>query len=271
MKFTQAIKMALTSIMSNRMRSFLTMLGIIIGISSVIILIGIGNGSKQAVTNAIQSMGTNLLTIDLTGSKATASPLTTSDLSSIKKLSSIENIAPEISGSATAKSGINSYTTSVEASTPGYGDIRDVNAALGRFIDQDDVDNRYNVVDLGVEVVQNVYPNLPVNKYNTLVGTDILLNGKQFEIIGILESEGTTALGSNDNRVIMPLSTGERFLKNSTPTTYYVEAKTANDVRDGIKCSQYIICLKSITMIPHSTGFSARVSCLRPALRLRQI
>jgi putative ABC transport system permease protein len=228
MKFTQAIKMAMTSILSNRMRSFLTMLGIIIGISSVIILIAIGNGSKQAVTKAIQGMGTNLLTVSVTGSGA--SSLTDADITQIKKISTVQDIAPETTGSATAKSGVNSYTTSVEASTPGYENIRDVHAAIGRFIDQDDVDNRYKVVDVGVEVIQNVYPDLAVSKYNTLIGTKILLNGTQFEIIGILESQGTSTAGSNDNRVIMPLSTGERFLQNTSVKTYYVEAKTSDDV-----------------------------------------
>jgi putative ABC transport system permease protein len=231
MKFTQAIRMALSSIISNRMRSFLTMLGIIIGISSVIILVAIGNGSKQAVTQAIQGMGTNLLTVSITGSGA--SGLTDADLTQLKKEPGIQDVAPEVSGTATAKSGENSYTTSVEASTPGYGSIRNVPTALGRFIDQDDVDNRYKVVDVGVEVIQNLYPDMTASQYSTLIGQKILLNGAQFEIIGILESQGTSTAGSNDNRVIMPLSTGERFLKNTTISTYYVEAKTADDVTEA--------------------------------------
>ena len=83
MKFTQAIKMAMKSILSNKLRSFLTMLGIIIGISSVVTLIGIGNGSKQAVENAIEGMGTNLLTVSITGSNA--SSLTEADLKTIRQ------------------------------------------------------------------------------------------------------------------------------------------------------------------------------------------
>jgi len=228
MKFTQAIKMAMKSILSNKMRSFLTMLGIIIGISSVIVMIAIGNGSRQAITTAIQSMGTNLLTVSLTGSKATS--LTAADITTLKSYSSIKNVAPQISGSVTAKAGTKSSSTSVEASVPEYEDIRDVHAALGRFITQDDVDNRYNVVDVGIEVLQNIYPDMKASQYDTLVGQNISLNGTNFKIVGILESKGTSSSGSNDNRVIMPLSTAERFLKNKNVKTYYIGAKTQDDV-----------------------------------------
>jgi putative ABC transport system permease protein len=100
MKFTQAVKMAKKAILTNKIRSFLTMLGIIIGISSVIVMIAIGSGSKQAITNAIQSMGTNLITINLTGNKAVG--LTAEDLTKLKSYSSIKDVAPQISGSVTA-------------------------------------------------------------------------------------------------------------------------------------------------------------------------
>lgn len=228
MKFTQAVKVAIKSILSNKMRSFLTMLGIIIGISSVIILIAIGSGSRQAITNAIQSMGTNLLTVSLTGNKAAS--LTDSDITTLKSFSSIKEVAPQITGSVTAKAGTNSFSTSVEASVPEYENVRDVHAALGRFITQDDIDNRYKVVDVGIEVLQNVYPDMKASQYDTLVGQNISLSGTDFKIIGILESKGTSSAGSNDNRVIMPLSTAERFLKNKNVKTYYVGAKSQDDV-----------------------------------------
>lgn len=224
MKFTQAMKMALKSILSNKMRSFLTMLGIIIGISSVIVLVGIASGSKQTITSAIESMGTNLLTVNLTGSNA--SSLTSDDITELQSFSSIKNVAPVLTGSTTAKAGTNSYSTSIEASVPEYEDVRDVHAALGRFIDQDDNDNRYNVADVGIEVLQNIYPDMKASEYDSLIGTNISLNGTNFKIIGILESKGTSSTGSSDDRVIMPLTTAEKFLKSKNVKTYYVEAKS---------------------------------------------
>ncbi|MDR3645614.1 MAG: ABC transporter permease, partial [Clostridia bacterium] len=228
MKFTQAIKMAVTSILSNRMRSFLTMLGIIIGISSVIILIAVGNGSKQAVTEAIEGMGTNLLTVNLTSNSAKS--LTATEISTIKKISTVADVAQQITGTATAKVGTETYTTSIVGTESSYEDIKDVHTALGRFITQDDIDNRYKVVDVGIEVLQNIYPDMDASEYDTLIGTKFQLNGTNFEIAGILESKGTSSSGSNDNIVIMPLSTAERFLKSTTVKTYYVSAKTSDDV-----------------------------------------
>ena len=228
MKFTQAIKMALTSIMSNKMRSFLTMLGIIIGISSVIVLIAIGNGSKQAVTEAIQGMGTNLLTVNITGSKSAT--ITDDDVALLKSTNTIVGVSPYISGSVTVKAGSVNSTCTVEASTPTYESVRDVHTVYGRFITQDDIDNRFNVIDVGVDVLKNVYPDMLPSDYKNLLDTNLTLNGTHFQIIGILERSGSTTAGSNDNRVIMPLSSGERFLKNKTVKTYYVQAASADDV-----------------------------------------
>ena len=230
MKLTQAVKMAVKSLRTNKMRSFLTILGIVIGISSVITLIGIGNGSKQEVASAIEGMGTNLLTVSLTGSSARS--LTDSDINTIKAIPSIADAVPDLTGTATAKAGTESYTTSVEGTLPGYENIRDVHAALGRFITQDDNDNRYKTAVVGIEVLQNLYPELSASQYDTLVGKSLLLNGTNFEIVGILESKGTSSAGSSDNRVIVPLSTAERFLKSTQVKTYYAEAKSSDQI-DG--------------------------------------
>lgn len=228
MKFTQAIKMAVKSLQSNKMRSFLTILGIVIGISSVIILIGIGSGSKETITSAIEGMGTNLLTVSLTGNSAKS--LTDSDLKTIKSYETVSDATPDLTGTATAKVGSQSYTTSVEGVLPGYENIRSVHAALGRFVTQDDNDNRYKVAVVGIEVLQNIYPDMKASEYETLIGKNISLNGTNFEIVGILESKGTSSAGSSDNRVIVPLSTAERFLKSKNVKTYYVEAKSSDDI-----------------------------------------
>lgn len=228
MKFTQALRMAMKSLRSNKMRSFLTVLGIVIGISSVIILIGIGDGSKQAITSSIEGMGTNLLTVSLTGNSARS--LTDSELKTVGSLDSVTSAVPDLTGTATAKAGTESYTTSVEGTLPGYENVRTVHAAIGRFITQDDDTNRYRVADVGVEVLQNLYPDMGVSQYETLIGQKLELNGTNFEIVGILESKGTSTAGSSDNRVIVPLSTAERFLKNTNVKTYYVEAKTSDGI-----------------------------------------
>lgn len=219
--------MALASVGANKTRSFLTMLGVIIGITSVIVMVGIGEGSTKSVTDAIQGMGTNLLTVSLTGSK-TAS-LTDKDISELKSYPSIKDVAPVVTGNVTVKAGSENSTTSLEGSVPGYSAIRNVGVAIGRFITQDDINNRYKVADIGVEVIQNLYPDLTIDNYQSLIGKTISVNGIDVQVIGILESKGTSAAGSSDNRMIMPLSTAERLLENTTVKTYYIEASSADD------------------------------------------
>ena len=99
MKFSQVLKMAFSSILSNKMRFFLTMLGIIIGISSVIILIGIGSGTKQDVATSISGMGTNLITINITGGRDVT--VTTEELTALKSQPGIKEIAPAITSTVT--------------------------------------------------------------------------------------------------------------------------------------------------------------------------
>lgn len=228
MNFAQAFRMSFKAIIGNKMRSFLTMLGIVIGISSVIIMMAVGNGSKASITSSIEGMGTNLLTVSFTGSDSAT--ITDSDITTLKKEKSIDNVAPDLTGTATVKAGDENETASVEGTTPAYADVRDLTTAYGRFITQDDVDNHYQVLDIGVEVIETLYPDLPVSKYSTLVGETVKVNGEKFTIIGILERKGTSTTGSSDNRVIMPLTTAERLLGSSEVSTYYVSAASSGDI-----------------------------------------
>lgn len=231
MKFTQALRMAFKAITSNKMRSFLTMLGIVIGISLVIIMLAVGNGSKQTISNSIEGMGTNLLTVSLTGSKTAT--LSNSDISTLTKSKNIKDVSPDLTGTATVKAESENETASVEGSNPNYTDVRDVTTAYGRFITQDDVDNHYQVLDIGSEVIQNLYPNLSVKQYSTLVGQTMQVNGADFLIVGILESKGTSTVGSNDNRIIMPLTAAERLLGTTNVKTYYVQAASSGKIDDA--------------------------------------
>ena len=228
MKFTQAVKMALSSLLGNKMRTFLTMLGIIIGISSVIIMVGIGDGSKSAISSRIEGMGTNLLTVSLTGTKTAT--ITDSDITSLKKAGSVTAVAPQLSGTGTAKYGTENTTTSIEGTVPAYASARSLSAAYGRFISQDDVDNHYNVLDIGPELIEDIFPDLSVSQYSSVVGKTITLKGTDFTVIGVLERKGTSTAGSSDNRVILPLSSAERLLQSRSVKTYYVEASSAANV-----------------------------------------
>ncbi|HEY8893117.1 MAG TPA: ABC transporter permease [Clostridium sp.] len=237
MKFTQAIKMALGSVVANKMRSFLTMLGIIIGILSVIILIGMGQGTKKQVADQIQGLGTNLITVSITGKREIT--VSNEEIDTLKTKPGIKEIAPIVNGNVTIKAGVKNTTTSVEATTPNYEEIKQIGAQSGRFINQNDIDNRYKVAVVGIDVIDAVFPN------RNVVGKTMLVNGNEFTIIGVLQSKGSSSAGSNDNKIIIPISTAQRLLKNKSIRTFYVETTTQDTVNDAMANLQVFMLRKS--------------------------
>ena len=222
MKFTQAIKMAISSILSNKMRSFLTMLGVIIGVTAVITLIALGQGSIQRVSSQIESLGTNLIVINITGGRNRS--ITREDLERIKEISGVSEIAPVLSGGVTVKAGNMNANTSLEATTPGYQQVRNTYVQLGRFLLQNDLDMRFRVAVVGVDVADELFGRRDV------IGEEISINGVEFTIIGILEEKGSSVAGSDDNRVIIPLTTGQRLLRNMEVRTFYVSTQSPDAV-----------------------------------------
>jgi putative ABC transport system permease protein len=203
------------------------MLGIIIGISSVIILVGMGQGTQKQISDQIEKLGTNLITVTITGRRTPS--ISDSELAELKTQPGIKEIAPQLSsGSVNIKAGDKSATTSLEASTPNYSEIRKINVASGRFINQRDEDNRFKVAVIGPETAQNIFGNTNV------VGNTMYVNGIQYTIVGVLESQGTSAMGSSDDRIIVPLSTGERLLQTTKINNYYIEAESKDTVDEAM-------------------------------------
>jgi putative ABC transport system permease protein len=227
MRFTKLIKVAMSSVWSNKMRSFLTMLGIIIGISSVIILVGMGEGTKKKVTEQIEKLGTNLITVNLMGNRNTS--ISDEELAELKTKPGVKEIAPSISqGSVNIKAGTKSSTTTLEASTPNYETIRKISVSTGRFIQQRDIENRFNVLVIGSETANNLFSTTNV------VGEKMYVNGIEFTIVGVLKSAGTSSNGSSDDRIILPISTAQRLLKTSTIKTFYIEAESKEQVSEAM-------------------------------------
>lgn len=226
MRISKLIRISLASVWSNKMRSFLTMLGIIIGISSVSILVGIGEGTKKQVTEQIESLGTNLITVSITGNRTKA--ITNEELEELKTKPGIKEIAPALSqGNVNVKAGTTSKTTTLEASTANYADIRKLAVASGRFINDNDDENRYKVAVIGSETATNLFSTTNV------VGKTMYISGIEFKIIGVLQSQGTSATGSSDDRVIIPLQTAQRLLQTTTVKTFYAEATDKDSVSEA--------------------------------------
>lgn len=228
MKFSKLIKMAVSSVLANKVRSFLTMLGIIIGISSVIALVGMGQGTKQDVASKISSLGTNLITVNIMGRRSVT--VTTAELNELKKKPGIKDIAPSASqGSVAVKSGSSSKSTStsIEGCVPSSATIRKLGVSNGRFINQDDVDSRYRVAVIGTDAADTLFGSTDI------IGEEINVNGSIFSIVGVLATQGGSGQDSPDNKIIIPLSVAQRLFKISTIRTFYVEAEDENSVSEA--------------------------------------
>ena len=185
----QSLKMAWSAITSNKMRSFLTMLGIIIGVMSLVVLVSIANSATTSVTDEISNIGTNLLTIRIVDNKE--NPLKLSELSDFTDNDEIALAAPVAQSSVTAKSGYTSSTVTTYGTTGSYLDIQGKELAYGRFLKAADIDNHSNVVVLNEDAATEI-----IGRANA-VGESISLDGRSFLIIGIIKSDETSSKSSS--------------------------------------------------------------------------
>ncbi|GAA0135029.1 ABC transporter permease [Paenibacillus sp. YSY-4.3] len=221
MNIYQCIKMAFKSITGNKTRSFLTMLGIIIGVSSVITLVSVGQGTTSSITKQLQGLGTDLLTVNIMGRGATTS-LSYEEVMELKEISGVKTVSPVISGNATVKKGTVNDTYSVEGITPAYEEVKNFHVQSGRYILDIDNEYRMKVAVIGSEVASDFFGT------NDPVGQTLQLNGVSFKIVGLLETIGTSATGSNDDKILIPISTAERFLQSRGIRSFTVQAASTD-------------------------------------------
>jgi putative ABC transport system permease protein len=212
----QTIRMALKSIKGNKVRAFLTMLGIIIGVSSVIVMVAIGQGSTKEVQDQIGSLGTNVLTVSVTGSDVTFKE---DDASQIQDVSGVEAIAPTISGRVTVKNGQTNAQVSMIGTTSSYLDVRDLQLQSGRFIADLDNDNHSKIAVLGSDTAQTLFG------FGDPVGESVKVNGTSYKVVGVLESVGSSLGTSGDSTIIVPLSTGQRLASTTEIGSVYVKVE----------------------------------------------
>ncbi len=219
----QSIRMALKAIRGNKLRSFLTMLGVVIGVVAVTVLISIAQGTTSQVTSSIEQLGTNLLTVNIRSYRY--NPITMDVLNALAEDAAISEIAPVITETATAKAGSITYDEGgIEATVPGYDTIRNLSVQYGRFLKQPDLDNRSYVAVIGSEVADELFGT------RNVVNETISLNGINFSVVGVLEEKGSTASGSSDSRIIIPFTLGERMLQQPGIRTFYVSASSPDTV-----------------------------------------
>jgi macrolide transport system ATP-binding/permease protein len=205
----EATRMAFRALHANIFRTVLTLLGIIIGVGSVVAMMAIGEGAKQAVLQQIGSMGTNLLVVrpsfrNMRGYHGAIATLVRDDADALAEVPNLGQVVPENTGGATVRFGDIDYQTQVDATTPGLANVRSWPMASGVFFSNEDLRSYAPVAVLGQTVVDTLFPDGgdPVGKY-------VLINNVPFQIIGVMAEKGASAMGNDqDDVVFIPLSTG---------------------------------------------------------------
>lgn len=232
--YKESFLMAWASLIANKLRSILTMLGIIIGVAAVIALVSIGNGVKQDIQDSISSLGSNLLMVmpgapRTPGVRPTAGSqktLKVSDYEAIAKLDGVKAASPYTAGSYVAIYQSKNWTTSVSGVNYNFQDVNNWNMEEGRFISEKNVQNRERIAVVGQTVVKNLFAG------EDPVGKEIRVKNIPFRVIGVLESKGNGTMGNDqDDAIFIPYTTAmERVEGVDYLRMVYVVAKDESGI-----------------------------------------
>ena len=240
MKFWRILKVAFKNIISNKLRSILTMLGLIIGIASVIVLVGIGNGSARSIRNSVQSLGSDILTISVNSEDVS---LQYEDLDEITELENILAVTPYKSLNATVSRGqTTSNNARIMATDDNYLDIRNLKLAEGRTINIVDIENKTKVCIIGKSVKETLF-NLA-----SPIDETIKLNGDNYTVIGVLEEAGTSMGTDYDNMVIVPITASKHLGSDTSINSLYAKIENEDTINESIiTLENYIMSKLQIT------------------------
>lgn len=214
--FKESITIALRALLSNKMRSILTMLGIIIGVGAVIAMVSVGLGVREKVQNSIASLGSNMLIVmpgaassqGVRSASGSSITLVTGDADYIRKtVSGIDYVAPSVSKQYQLIAGNQNWTTTVQGITPDYMAIRSLTVGSGSFVTERDITARNRIAVLGATVAQNLFGS--VNP----VGQSVRINNTPYQVVGVLDSKGQSTMGQDQDDIVMiPLTTAQERL-----------------------------------------------------------
>lgn len=216
----QSIKMAWKSIVSNKMRSFLTMLGIIIGVLALVVLVSLVSGATNSVNDQISSIGTNLLQVSIADDKG--KPMKLDDVAALTQEEEIKESAPVAQISTTAASSLAEETATVYGTTSGYSSIMQQELYAGRFLKNTDVENHTTVVVINAGLATEVLGRMNV------VGETIKLNGVPYTVVGVLEAEDSDSSTTETYEAYIPYTSLVRLTDNVSLeiSSFYVSAES---------------------------------------------
>lgn len=222
----QSFKMALEAIASNKVRSFLTMLGIIIGVIALVVLVSLVTSATDSITDQVSSLGTNLITVSIKDDKG--NPMRLQELSYIAENDEVSQVAPMGQLTVTAKKGYNDESATVYGTTPAYSDIQGLEIEYGRFIKTTDVDNSSYVAILSHDAAIELFERVDI------VGETVSLNGRSFLVAGVLaEDDSMMSMMRSDISIYVPYTVAMRMSDSiSGVTTFYASPTNTQSMDD---------------------------------------
>ena len=213
MNALEMIRLALSRLGTSRVRTALTMLGVIIGVASVVALVAVGQGATSGITSRIAGLGTNLLTVNpgsttsgfVRAARGSATTLKLSDANALAALDGVAGVAPEISTQAVVIAGDANTTTTILGTNADYATVRNYDVAQGSFLTGASVDFALRQAVLGATTAEDL------SLGPEALGTTIKIGGLPFEVVGILAAKGTSGAQSQDDQVIVPVTTLQQY------------------------------------------------------------
>ena len=233
MKLVDLLRLALSRLGTGKLRAALTMLGVIIGVGSVVALVGVAQGATKGISDSLNSLGTNLLTVNAgstfsgvtRGGFGSATTLTLDDAAAISKLDGIAAVAPELTASKLVIAGSLNETATITGTTTGYLHVRAYSMWVGSFLNEASIDSALRVAVIGSTTADNL--GLDASS----IGSTIYVGGLPFQLIGIMQSKGGTGFNSPDDVVLIPVSTMHQlFVGTSTIRSIGVSAANGDQI-----------------------------------------
>jgi macrolide transport system ATP-binding/permease protein len=210
-RYISYLRQAGRALLANKVRTSLSVLGILIGVAAVIAMMAIGNGAKKSMQAQLASLGSNLLILQpgnrsvggVSSGFASGSRLTLDDVDAIQsQIPHVRRTAPEVGGGCQMVYESQNWNTRLTGTTPNYAEMRASQAQVGRFFTDDEVQSREKVVLLGITVIKQLYPN-----GENPIGTYLKINRIAFQVIGILPTKGANGFRDQDDAIVVPVTT----------------------------------------------------------------
>ncbi|MGL5755823.1 MAG: ABC transporter permease [Paraclostridium sp.] len=227
MDFYESFKMAFRQLVSNKMRTLLTMLGIIIGVASITLLVSVAQGMQASVNEQMSGLGSNLVTVNMMPNTQNKI-LDYKDSKAFENINGVNYVAQTTSGKVNVVANNKNEDVSAIATTENYKEAQDIKISEGRFILPIDLDYNSKVVVLGNDIAKTLF------KDKNPIGEYININSIPYKVIGVMEKSENAMMTSMGDSIFVPITSGQRLLKNTGVEAMYISAKSSED-------TQYIV------------------------------